>query len=78
VSWSDVSWEDAGEDAGSPDGSGVPLTPEQELAAAADPDLAPLPTLQSPIAALVAPVVAPVTAPVLAPVLAPVTVLPKP
>jgi len=24
---------------GTPDGSGVPLTPEQELAAAADPDL---------------------------------------
>jgi serine protease AprX len=39
VSWSDVSWEDAGLDAGTPDGSGVPLTPEQELAAASDPDL---------------------------------------
>ena len=44
VSWSDVSWEDAGlDDTGTPDGSGVPLTPEQELAAATDPDLAPLP-----------------------------------
>jgi serine protease AprX len=72
VSWSDVSWEDAGSDTGTPDGSGVPLTPEQELAAAADPDLAPLPDLQSPVEALVAPVVAPVTAPLLAPVTAPV------
>ena len=64
VSWSDVSWEDAGSDAGTPDGSGVPLTPEQELAAASDPDLAPLPDLQSPVEALVAPVVTPVVAPV--------------
>jgi hypothetical protein len=77
VSWSDVSWEDAGSDSGTPDGSGVPLTPEQELAAAADPDLAPLPDLQSPVEALVEsvePVTAPVTAVVKAePVLAPVT-----
>ena len=43
VSWSDVSWEDAAEEQGSPDGSGIPLTPEQEEAAAEDPDLAPLP-----------------------------------
>ena len=43
VSWSDVSWEDAAGDQGTPDGSGVPLTPEQEAAAAVDPDLAPLP-----------------------------------
>jgi hypothetical protein len=43
VSWSDVSWEDAAEEQGTADGSGVPLTPEQEAAAAADPDLAPLP-----------------------------------
>ncbi len=43
VSWSDVSWEDAGEDVGTPDGSGVPLTPAEALAAASDPDLAPLP-----------------------------------
>ena len=40
-SWSDVSWEDAGNDVGTPDGSGIPLTPEQQLAAASDPDLAP-------------------------------------
>jgi serine protease AprX len=39
VSWSDVSWEDAANETGTPDGSGVPLTPEQALAAAADPDL---------------------------------------
>ncbi len=55
VSWSDVSWEDAGEDAGTSDGSGVPLTPEEELAAAADPDLDPLPDatlLESPLQAL--------------------------
>jgi hypothetical protein len=71
VSWSDVSWEDAGNDVGTPDGSGIPLTPEQQLAAASDPDLAPLPDLQSPVAALVAPVTAPVTAPVVAPVTAP-------
>jgi hypothetical protein len=57
---------------GTPDGSGVPLTPEQELAAASDPDLAPLPDLQSPVEALVAPVAAPVTAPVVAPVTAPI------
>ena len=38
VSWSDVSWEDAAEEQGSPDGSGVPLTPEEEAAAEADPD----------------------------------------
>jgi len=43
VSWSDVSWEDAAGDQGTADGSGVPLTPEQEAAAAVDPDLAPLP-----------------------------------
>ena len=43
VSWSDVSWEDAAEEHGSADGSGVPLTPEQEEAAAEDPDLAPIP-----------------------------------
>jgi serine protease AprX len=42
VSWSDVSWEDAAEESGSPDGSGIPLTPEQEAAAAADPELAPI------------------------------------
>jgi serine protease AprX len=42
VSWSDVSWEDAAEEQGTPDGSGVPLTPEQEAAAAADPELAPI------------------------------------
>ena len=44
VSWSDVSWEDAAEEQGTPDGSGVPLTPEEEAAAAEDPELAPLPT----------------------------------
>ena len=43
VSWSDVSWEDAAEEQGTADGSGVPLTPEEEEAAAEDPDLAPLP-----------------------------------
>jgi serine protease AprX len=43
VSWSDVSWEDAAEEQGSLDGSGVPLTPAEEEAAAEDPDLAPLP-----------------------------------
>jgi serine protease AprX len=43
VSWSDVSWEDAAEEQGTLDGSGVPLTQEQEAAAATDPDLAPLP-----------------------------------
>ncbi len=43
VSWSDVSWEDAAGDTGSPDGSGIPLTPAEELAAAADPELAPIP-----------------------------------
>ncbi len=43
VSWSDVSWEDAAGDQGTEDGSGVPLTPDEEAAAAADPDLAPLP-----------------------------------
>ena len=43
VSWSDVSWEDAAGDTGTPDGSGVPLTPAEELAAAQDPDLAPIP-----------------------------------
>ena len=43
VSWSDVSWEDAAEEQGTPDGSGVPLTPEEEAAAEADPELAPLP-----------------------------------
>ncbi len=43
VSWSDVSWEDAAGDTGTPDGSGVPLTAEEEAAAAADPDLAPIP-----------------------------------
>jgi len=43
VSWSDVSWEDAAGDQGTADGSGVPLTPEQEAVAALDPDLAPLP-----------------------------------
>jgi serine protease AprX len=42
VSWSDVSWEDAAEEQGSPDGSGVPLTPEEEAAAAADPELMPI------------------------------------
>ena len=34
VSWSDVSWEDAAEEQGTPDGSGVPLTPEEEAAVA--------------------------------------------
>jgi serine protease AprX len=43
VSWSDVSWEDAAGDTGTPDGSGVPLTPAEEAAAAADPELAPIP-----------------------------------
>ena len=43
VSWSDVSWEDAAEEQGTVDGSGVPLTPEEEEAAAEDPDLAPIP-----------------------------------
>jgi serine protease AprX len=43
VSWSDVSWEDAAGDQGSVDGSGVPLTPAEEEAAAEDPDLAPIP-----------------------------------
>ena len=43
VSWSDVSWEDAAGDTGSPDGSGVPLTPAEAAAAATDPDLAPIP-----------------------------------
>jgi hypothetical protein len=37
---------------GTPDGSGIPLTPAEELAAASDPDLAPLPDLQSPVEAL--------------------------
>ncbi len=43
VSWSDVSWEDSAEEQGTVDGSGVPLTPEEEEAAAEDPDLAPIP-----------------------------------
>jgi serine protease AprX len=43
VSWSDVSWEDAAEEQGTPDGSGIPVTPEEEAAAEADPDLDPLP-----------------------------------
>ena len=43
VSWSDVSWEDAAEEQGTADGSGVPLTPDEEEAVAEDPDLAPLP-----------------------------------
>mgnify|MGYP000427402213 CR=1 FL=1 len=51
VSWSDVSWEDAAEEQGTPDGSGVPLTPEQEAAAAEDPDLAPLPGADLPLTA---------------------------
>jgi hypothetical protein len=42
VSWSDVSWEDAAEEQGTPDGSGVPLTPEEEVSAATDPELDPL------------------------------------
>ena len=43
VSWSDVSWEDAAEEEGTPDGSGVPLTPEEEEAVEEDPELDPLP-----------------------------------
>jgi serine protease AprX len=60
VSWSDVSWEDAAGDTGTPDGSGVPLTPEEEAAALADPELAPIPgsgvTLDLPPVASVLPV----------------------
>jgi serine protease AprX len=43
VSWSDVSWEDAADEPGTLDGSGIPLTPEEEAEAEADPDLQPLP-----------------------------------
>jgi serine protease AprX len=48
VSWSDVSWEDAADEQGTPDGSGVPLTPEEEAAAEADPELEPLPGAELP------------------------------
>ena len=54
VSWSDVSWEDAAGDQGTADGSGVPLTPAQEAAAATDPDLAPLPGPDVPVLPTVA------------------------
>jgi serine protease AprX len=42
VSWSDVSWEDAAEEQGTPDGSGIPITPVEQAAAEADPELQPL------------------------------------
>jgi serine protease AprX len=73
VSWSDVSWEDAAGDQGTTDGSGVPLTPEQEAAAAADPDLAPLPGPGVPVLPTVATATTGTTTTVTSTVTAPAT-----
>jgi serine protease AprX len=72
VSWSDVSWEDAAEEQGTPDGSGVPLTPEEEAAAAEDPELAPIPDPNAPVVeAVVETLTTPLTTPLTAPLLKP-------